>query len=65
MFLHYINNNKFNIEIGDTLKHPANWDNVSFNEIVSNPPEGPQKRTIFCLNARKIRDCAIFKITIK
>ena len=39
MFLHYINYNKFNFERGDTLKHPANWDDESFNAIVYNPPE--------------------------
>ena len=39
MSLHYINNNKFNIERGDTLKHTTNWDDESFNAIVPNPPE--------------------------
>ena len=43
MFLHYINNNRFNIERGDTLKHPANWDDEPFNAIVSNPTEVPTK----------------------
>ena len=39
MSLHYINNNKFNIERADTLKHTTNWDDESFNAIVYNPPE--------------------------
>lgn len=39
MSLHYIDNNKFNIERGDTLKHTTNWDDESFNAIVHNPPE--------------------------
>lgn len=47
MFLHYINNNKFNIERGDTLKHPANWDDKSFNAIISNTPEVDQKWSTF------------------
>lgn len=38
MFLHNINYNSFNIEHGDTLTHPAHWDDEPFDAIVSNPP---------------------------
>lgn len=38
MFLHNINFNKFDIALGDTLKHPAHWDDEPFEMIVSNPP---------------------------
>lgn len=38
MFLHDINYNKFNIQIGDTLLHPAHEDEEPFDAIVSNPP---------------------------
>ena len=38
MFLHDINFNKFGIALGDTLKHPAHWDDEPFEMIVSNPP---------------------------
>jgi type I restriction enzyme M protein len=38
MFLHDINYNNFNIERGDTLIHPAHWDEEPFDAIVSNPP---------------------------
>lgn len=38
MFLHDINYNNFNIERGDTLIHPAHWDDEPFDAIVSNPP---------------------------
>lgn len=38
MFLHDINFNKFDIALGDTLKHPAHWDEEPFEMIVSNPP---------------------------
>ena len=38
MFLHNINYNKFNIERGDTLIHPAHWNDEPFDAIVSNPP---------------------------
>lgn len=38
MFLHDINFNKFDIALGDTLKHPAHWDDEPFEMIVSNPP---------------------------
>ena len=37
-FLHDINFNKFDIALGDTLKHPAHWDDEPFEMIVSNPP---------------------------
>lgn len=38
MFLHDINYNNFNIVRGDTLIHPAHWDDEPFDAIVSNPP---------------------------
>ena len=38
MFLHDINYNRFSIERGDTLIHPAHWDDEPFDAIVSNPP---------------------------
>ncbi|WP_136314244.1 type I restriction-modification system subunit M [Actinomyces procaprae] len=38
MFLHDINFADFNIAHGDTLQHPAHWDNKPFEAIVSNPP---------------------------
>lgn len=38
MFLHDINFNKFDIALGDTLKHPAHWDEEPFEMIVSTPP---------------------------
>lgn len=38
MFLHNINYNNFSIERGDTLMHPAHWDDEPFDAIVSNPP---------------------------
>lgn len=38
MFLHNINYNKFSIERGDTLMHPAHWDDEPFDAIISNPP---------------------------
>ena len=38
MFLHDINYNNFSIERGDTLIHPAHWNDEPFDAIVSNPP---------------------------
>ena len=38
MFLHDINYEKFDIAHGDTLTHPAHWDDEPFEAIVSNPP---------------------------
>lgn len=38
MFLHDINYEKFEIAHGDTLTHPAHWDDEPFDAIVSNPP---------------------------
>ncbi|SHE25474.1 n-6 adenine-specific dna methylases signature [Actinomyces glycerinitolerans] len=38
MFLHDINFADFNIAHGDTLRHPAHWDDEPFEAIVSNPP---------------------------
>ena len=38
MFLHNINYNNFSIERGDTLLHPAHWNDEPFDAIVSNPP---------------------------
>jgi type I restriction enzyme M protein len=38
MFLHDINFEKFDIALGDTLKHPAHFDDEPFDAIVSNPP---------------------------
>ena len=38
MFLHDINYNKFNIELGDTLIEPHFGDDKPFDAIVSNPP---------------------------
>ena len=38
MFLHNINYNNFSIERGDTLIHPAHWNEEPFDAIVSNPP---------------------------
>lgn len=38
MFLHNINYNKFDIELGDTLLKPKHWDDEPFDAIVSNPP---------------------------
>lgn len=40
MFLHNINYNNFSIERGDTLIHPAHWNDEPFDAIVSNPPYG-------------------------
>ena len=40
MFLHNINYNNFSIARGDTLIHPAHWDDEPFDAIVSNPPYG-------------------------
>ena len=40
MFLHDINYNNFSIERGDTLIHPAHWNDEPFDAIVSNPPYG-------------------------
>ena len=38
MFLHNINYDKFNLELGDTLIDPQFKDNANFDAIVSNPP---------------------------
>ena len=38
MFLHNINYNNFSIERGETLIHPAHWNDEPFDAIVSNPP---------------------------
>ncbi|ENV18205.1 MULTISPECIES: type I restriction-modification system subunit M [Acinetobacter] len=38
MFLHNINYDKFNIQLGDTLKEPHFGDDKPFDAIVSNPP---------------------------
>jgi len=38
MFLHNINYDKFEIELGDTLIHPHFGDDKPFDAIVSNPP---------------------------
>ena len=38
MFLHNINYDKFNIQLGNTLIHPALQDEKPFDAIVSNPP---------------------------
>jgi len=38
MFLHNINYDKFNIQLGDTLTEPHFLDNKPFDAIVSNPP---------------------------
>jgi type I restriction enzyme M protein len=38
MFLHNINYDKFNIQLGDTLIHPSFVDEKPFDVIVSNPP---------------------------
>ena len=38
MFLHNINYNNFSIKRGDTLIHPAHWNDEPFDAIVSNPP---------------------------
>lgn len=38
MFLHNINYDKFQIELGDTLLHPHFGDDKPFDAIVSNPP---------------------------
>lgn len=38
MFLHNINYDKFNIALGDTLRHPHFGDEKPFDAIVSNPP---------------------------
>ncbi|MDA7514414.1 type I restriction-modification system subunit M [bacterium] len=38
MFLHNINYDKFNIQLGDTLIEPALQDDKPFDAIVSNPP---------------------------
>lgn len=38
MFLHNINYDKFNIQLGDTLREPAFGDDEPFDAIVSNPP---------------------------
>jgi type I restriction enzyme M protein len=38
MFLHDINYDKFNIQLGDTLRNPHFGDDKPFDAIVSNPP---------------------------
>jgi len=38
MFLHNVNYDKFNIQLGDTLLHPHFIDDKPFDAIVSNPP---------------------------
>lgn len=38
MFLHDVPYNEFDIAHGDTLLHPAHWDDEPFEAIVSNPP---------------------------
>lgn len=38
MFLHNINYDKFNIQLGDTLRQPHFLDDKPFDAIVSNPP---------------------------
>ena len=38
MFLHNINYDKFNIQLGNTLLAPHFWDDELFDAIVSNPP---------------------------
>lgn len=38
MFLHNINYDKFNIQLGDTLENPQFWEDKPFDAIVSNPP---------------------------
>ena len=38
MFLHNVNYDKFNIQLGDTLREPHFGDNKPFDAIVSNPP---------------------------
>lgn len=38
MFLHDVGYEKFNIAHGDTLLHPAHWNEEPFEAIVSNPP---------------------------
>ena len=38
MFLHNINYDKFDIELGDTLRNPRFGDDKPFDAIVSNPP---------------------------
>ena len=38
MFLHNINYDKFNIQLGDTLTQPSFGDDKPFDAIVSNPP---------------------------
>lgn len=38
MFLHDIGFDKFDIQLGDTLKDPKHWDDEPFDAIVSNPP---------------------------
>ena len=67
MSLHYINNNKFNIERGDTLKHTTNWDDESFNAIVPNPPEPVLNwdGIFFCPNLQGLARDRIRKICFK
>ncbi len=38
MFLHDVPYEQFNLAHGDTLMHPAHWDDEPFEAIVSNPP---------------------------
>jgi type I restriction enzyme M protein len=38
MFLHNINYDKFNVQLGDTLRNPHFGDDKPFDAIVSNPP---------------------------
>jgi type I restriction enzyme M protein len=38
MFLHDVPYEQFNLAHGDTLLHPAHWDDEPFEAIVSNPP---------------------------
>jgi len=42
MFLHNINYDKFNIQLGDTLRNPYFGDEKPFDAIVSNPPYSVQ-----------------------
>lgn len=38
MFLHNVNYDHFDIQLGDTLRHPLHTDEEPFDAIVSNPP---------------------------
>ena len=62
MFLHNINYNNFSIERGDTLLHPAHWNEEPFDAIVSNPPYStrwPGKSNPILINDEKFAPAGV------